>query len=116
MSGSTVDALRGAPLPARPMSAFVASADERPERFRRAAITRTEWSHGPCRRRAQSHATTLPPSSDAICRSSAPQKVHTVFLVSSAPPLKRTDFYQMVLHRPVEPAPVFSKFKLLGGF
>src|SRR6202167_525289 len=87
------------------MSAFVASADERPERFRRAAITRTEWSHGPCRRRAQSHATTLPPSSDAICRSSAPLKVHTVYLVSSAPPLKRTDFYQMVLHRPVEPAP-----------
>jgi hypothetical protein len=43
-------------------------------RSRSAATTRTEWSHGPFRRRAQSHATTLPPSNGATYRFSAPQK------------------------------------------
>jgi hypothetical protein len=72
------------------------------------ATSRTEWSHGPCRRRVQSHAATRPPSNDAICRPSAPQKDHTVFLVSSTPPL-RNDLNQMVLHRPVETAPFSGK-------
>jgi hypothetical protein len=39
-------------------------------------------------------------------------KVHTVFLVSSTPPL-RNDLNQMVLHRPVETAPLIGN--LLAG-
>src|SRR5260370_4791308 len=54
-------------LPARPASAFAASADEQQELFPRAASTRTEWNHGPYRRHGRSHATTLPPSSGATC-------------------------------------------------
>jgi hypothetical protein len=76
-----------------------------PERSRRAALTETGSSHDPCRRRAQSHATTRPPSNAAISRPSAPQKDHTAFLVSSTPPPN-----QIVLHRPVETAPVFGNF------
>jgi hypothetical protein len=75
-------------LPARPASKFDPSAGEWPEQSRRAAITRSESSHGPCRGLAQSHATTLPPSNDAKCPSSAPQKAHIVFLISLTPPPK----------------------------
>jgi hypothetical protein len=96
-------------LPARPTLAFAANGDEHSERSRRAAITGTESSHDPCRRRVQSHATTRPPSNGAICRPSAPQRAHTVFLVSSTPPPN-----QIVLHRPVETAGVFGNFVCPG--
>jgi hypothetical protein len=45
---------------------------------------------------------------DALAAS--PQRARTVFLASSTPPRKRNDFYQMVLHRPVELTPVVGKF------
>jgi hypothetical protein len=61
---------------------YAVNADEPQELSRRTASTRTEWNHGPSRRRAQSHATTLPPSSGATCRFSAPRKACPVFLVS----------------------------------
>jgi hypothetical protein len=53
-----------------------------PEQSRRAATTRNGSSHGPCRKHGRSHVTTLPPSNGARYPSSAPQKAHTVFLVS----------------------------------
>ena len=90
-------------LPAQPTLAFAVNGDGRPERSRRAATTETGSSHDPCRRRVQSHATTRPPSNAAISRPSAPQKDHTVSLVSSTPPPN-----QIVLHRPVETAPFFG--------
>jgi hypothetical protein len=46
-----------------------------------------------------------PPSNGAICRPSAPQRPHTVFLVSSTPPPN-----QIVSHRPVETARLFGEF------
>jgi hypothetical protein len=46
---------------------------------------------------------THPPSSVAKSQPSAPQKAHTVSLVSSTPPL-RNDLNQMMLHPPVETA------------
>ncbi len=64
-------------LPAR--SAFAANADGS-RTIRHAASTRAEWNHG-LQRRGQSHATTLPPSNGATCRSSAPWKACPVFLV-----------------------------------
>ena len=74
-----------------------------PEQTHRDATPDNEWTNAPCRRRARSHATTVPPSNDATCRSSAPPKAQTVSLGSLTPPLK-TALYQMVLHRPFEPA------------
>jgi hypothetical protein len=58
-----------------------ASVDEQQELSRRAASARTEWNYGPYRRRGQSHVTTLPLSSGATCRSSAPWKAGAAFLV-----------------------------------
>src|SRR6202000_3209858 len=95
-------------LPARPASGFAPSGDEQLEQSRRAAITRNESSHGLCRGHGRSHATILPPSNGAISRSSALQKDHTVFLVSSTPPLKTNDLYQMMLHPPDELARPFG--------
>ena len=69
-----------------------------------------EWKNAPCRTRARSHTTTVSPSNDATCRSSAPRKAQTVSLGSSTPPLKAA-LYQMVLHRPVEPARITGHIK-----
>lgn len=91
-------------LPARPASEFAVNGNGLPERSRRAAIARSVSSHGPWRKHDQSHATIRQPSNVARSQPSAPQKAHTVFLVSSTPPL-RNDLNQMVLHRPVEIAP-----------
>jgi hypothetical protein len=68
-------------LPARPASAFAVSADEQKELYLRAASTGTEWNHAPYRRHAQCHAATRPPSNGATCRSAAPWKACSVFLV-----------------------------------
>jgi hypothetical protein len=48
----------------------------------RGATTNTEWSHGTCQRRAQSHAATVPPSTGTRCHSSRSLKAQTVSLAS----------------------------------
>src|SRR5258705_7349179 len=75
-------------LPARPASAFAASADEQQELYRRAASTGTEWNHGPYRRRGQSHVTTLRPSNGATWQPAARGKPVPFSLCHKTPPLE----------------------------
>jgi hypothetical protein len=55
-----------------------------------------------CQRRAQSHAATVPPSTDSKRHASRSQKVQIVVLASCQHHLYTSDLHQMVLHRPVE--------------
>jgi hypothetical protein len=65
-----------------PSRDLLASAAGPPEQTHRDATPNNEWTNAPCRTRARSHATTVPPSNDATCRSSAPRKAQTVCLGS----------------------------------
>jgi hypothetical protein len=58
-----------------------------------------------CRTPAQSHAATVPPSSGATGRSSAPQKSPNRSPCLIQHHLWREDLYQMMLHRPIETTP-----------
>src|ERR1700733_8451370 len=76
-------------LRAQLQSVRAVSADEPPEQSHRAAIKNHEWSYAAWQRRAQSYATTLPPSSGATPRSAAPQRAPRISLESYTPPLNR---------------------------
>src|SRR5271156_2529455 len=62
----------------------------RTERSHHAAIKNHGWSYVACQRRAQSYATTLPPSNGSITRSAAPQTAPLVSLEPYTPPLNRS--------------------------
>ena len=53
-----------------------------PEQTHRDATPDNEWTNAPCRRRARSYATTVPPSNGATRPSFAPPKAQTVSLGS----------------------------------
>src|SRR6202795_1479320 len=64
-------------------SGSVSARSERlPEQTHRNAPPDSESTNAPCRRRARSHAATVPPSTGPTARSSAPQKAQTVYLAS----------------------------------